>query len=326
MATTRQLEKQVDKTRGSIEETLAELRERLSPPSLVEEALGYAKENGGADFVRNLGRQVADNPLPVALMGAGLAWLMVAQNRSANGAGSTGAGRLHGPAKRTEAMSNYDDTGRSNMRSGSDDSDTRGMTDKAKEMLSRASDTMGDMRDRASDVMGRARESTSGAYDKVSGAYGKVSGTVSRSMSSAVDTVSSAMPSSRGITNFLQEEPMVLAGVGVALGAIIGALLPRTELEERYIGPTAEQLKEQAKSVAREQWERGKEMAAGGWEEAKDAALRSWEDVKQEAQQGLENTQQRMDTGSGQAPLVPSGQESDRERLADATSRGDSRS
>jgi len=313
MATTRQLEKQVDRTRGSIEETLAELRERLSPPSLVEEALGYAKENGGADFVRNLGRQVADNPLPVALMGAGLAWLMVAQNRSANGAGSTGAARLNGSAKRTEAMSNYDDTGRSSMR---ESSDTSGMTDKAKEMLSKASDTMGDMRDRASDMVGRARESTSGAYDKVSGS-------VSRSVSSAVDTVSSVVPSPRSITTFLQEEPMVLAGVGVALGAIIGALLPTTELEERYIGPTAEQLKEQAKSMAREQWERGKEMAAGSWDEAKDAALRSWEDVKQEAQQGLENTQRRMDSGSGQPSLVPSAQESD--RLADATARGDSR-
>ena len=96
MATTRQLEKDVDKTRGRIEDTLSELRDRLSPPSLIDEALGYAKDNGGADFVRNLGRQVADNPLPVALMGAGLAWLMVSQNRSANGAGRMGAGRLHG--------------------------------------------------------------------------------------------------------------------------------------------------------------------------------------------------------------------------------------
>src|SRR5947209_4098212 len=175
MATTKQLERNVDSTRGRIEETLAELRERLSPPSLMEEALGYAKENGGADFVRNLGRQVADNPLPVALMGAGLAWLMVAQNRSANGVSSIGAGRLDGSAKRTEAMSNYDNSGRSSMHEGSDNS---GMTEKVKEMLSRASDTMGNMRDRASDMAGRARESTTGAYDKVSGS-------VSRSTSSA---------------------------------------------------------------------------------------------------------------------------------------------
>ena len=313
MATTKQLERSVDSTRGRLEETLAELRERLSPPFLIEEALDYAKENGGADFVRNLGRQVADNPLPVALMGAGLAWLMIAPAR-ARDSGSMRAERLN-ESKRTQTMSNYESNQRSQM---SDSQDTAGMTDKAKEMLARASDTMGDMRDRASDAMGRARETTSGAY-------GKVSGTVSRSVSSAMDTVSSAVPSTRGIANFVQEEPMVLAGVGIALGAIIGALLPTTEIEERYIGPTAEQLKEQAKNLAREQWERGKEMAAEGWDEAKDTARRTWDDAKQEAQQGWENTQQKMDSG-GQPSLVPSAQESERERLAAATTRGDSRS
>jgi len=316
MATTKQLEKKVDTTRGRIEDTLAELRDRLSPPSLIDEALGYAKDNGGADFVRNLGRQVADNPLPVALMGAGLAWLMVAQNRSANGAGSD-AGRLEQSIQRTKAMSNYEQPGRSKSTM-SDGSDSSGMTEKAKEMLSKASDTMGGMRDRASDAMG-------GMRDRASDAMGRASGTMSRSMSSAMDTVSSAMPDTRGLAKFVQDEPMVLAGVGVALGAIIGALLPTTEMEERYIGPTAEQLKEQAKTMAREQWERGKEMAAGGWEEAKDTAMRTWEDAKDEAQQGWENTQQKMDSGSSQPTLVPSGSEGSAGRLADATSRSDSR-
>ena len=68
---------------------------------------------------------------------------------------------------------------------------------------------------------------------------------------------------------------MVLAGLGVAVGAVIGALLPTTEIEERYVGPAAGSLKEQAKDAAREQWERGKQMAAEGWDEAKDAARRS---------------------------------------------------
>jgi hypothetical protein len=136
-----------------------------------------------------------------------------------------------------------------------------------------------------------------------------------------VNTVSSAMPSTRGVTNFMQEQPMVLAGLGIALGAVIGALLPTTEIEERYIGPTAESLKEQAKSVAREQWEHGKEMAAEGWDEAKEAARRTWEDAKQEAQQSWENTQQKVassqdasgqtsDMTGVQTPLVPSSQES----------------
>lgn len=122
---------------------------------------------------------------------------------------------------------------------------------------------------------------------------------------------------------------MVLAGIGVALGAIIGAMLPATEVEERYIGPAAGSLKEQAKDVAREQWERGKEMAAEGWDEAKDAARRTWEDAKDEAQQSWDNTQQKMADGSGgqtgdmtgsRTPLVPS-EQGDSARMADAASR-----
>jgi len=68
---------------------------------------------------------------------------------------------------------------------------------------------------------------------------------------------------------------MVLAGIGLALGAVIGALLPSTEIEKRHVGPTAGSLKEQAKDAAREQWERGKEMAAESWDEAKDAPRRT---------------------------------------------------
>jgi ElaB/YqjD/DUF883 family membrane-anchored ribosome-binding protein len=292
MATTAQLEQEVDQTRGRIEDTLEQLRRRLRPGSLVEDALGFASENGGGELVRSLGQQVSANPLPVALMGVGLAWLMISQNRSGAGARQDSLNRS---GKRTEAMTNYDQ----DRRTGMDDSkSSRGMMDNARE--------------RASDMMGRARDTTSGAYDKVS-----------RSVSSAAGSISSAMPNTRSISTFMQEEPMVLAGLGIALGAIVGAMLPSTEIEERYLGPVADTAKQQATDVAREQWERGKQMAAEGWEEAKDAAQRTWEDAKGEAQQSWENTQKRVaqsdsgqtgDMTGTQSPLVP-GQEDTRERI-----------
>ena len=315
MATSEQLEQEIDRTRGGIEETLSQLHERLSPNLLIEDLLDYAQANGGGDFVRNLGRQVTGNPLPVALIGAGLAWLMLAPNRGGEVLGSMQS-RLGGLAdnfnewKRTEAMTNYD----RDRQSDSGDSNSDGLYGRATDAMGRASEAVGGARERVSDLAGRARDTTSGAYQKVSS-----------SVSSAVDSVSAKMPSTRGITNFVQEEPIVLAGIGVALGAIIGAMLPATRIEEQYVGPTAGSLKEQAKEAAREQWERGKEMAAEGWDEAKDTARRTWDDAKQEAQQGWENTQQKMDSG-GQPSLVPSAQESERERLAAATTRGDSRS
>lgn len=314
MATSEQLERKVDCTRSEIEQTLSQLRERLRPGLVMDDLVDFARDNGGAEFVRKLGRQVADNPLPVALMGAGFAWLMVAQNRPAAVPGQAQSS-FNEWAERTHAMTEYD----SERRTGMDDSKSGSMYGQASETMGRAGEAMSGARDRASDMMGKARETTSGAYQKVSS-----------SVSSAMDSVSSRMPSTRSITNFMQEEPMVLAGIGVALGAIIGAMLPTTRIEEQYVGPAAGSLKEQAKDAAREQWERGKQMASEGWDEAKEAASRTWEDAKNEAQKSWDDPQRRMSDGSaGQAgdmtgtrtPLVPSEQG---ERMADTTLRGGS--
>ena len=37
----------------------------------------YARGHGGAEFIRNLGDQVKANPFPLALVAAGLGWMMV---------------------------------------------------------------------------------------------------------------------------------------------------------------------------------------------------------------------------------------------------------
>ncbi len=82
MRNSEQLEREAEQTRAQLTQTLDELRERITPGELVDQAVDYAKESGGGDFVRNMGRQMADNPLPVCLMGAGLAWLMLSNRRS----------------------------------------------------------------------------------------------------------------------------------------------------------------------------------------------------------------------------------------------------
>ncbi len=74
--TSAQLEREVDMQRLRVESTIGDIQERLSPGNMVDELLSYAKNNGGGDFVANLGRSVSTNPLPVALIGISLLWLM----------------------------------------------------------------------------------------------------------------------------------------------------------------------------------------------------------------------------------------------------------
>ena len=80
-----EIEQDITKTRAHIDRTLDVLAARLSPGSLVDQALRTARDTGG-EFTLNLGRTIRDNPVPTALVGVGLGWLMFAGRRDGNGA------------------------------------------------------------------------------------------------------------------------------------------------------------------------------------------------------------------------------------------------
>lgn len=69
------LQREIEMQRDKVESTIDEIQAKLSPGQLVDELLAYTK-GGGGEFVSTLQRQVTANPLPVALLGVSLAWLM----------------------------------------------------------------------------------------------------------------------------------------------------------------------------------------------------------------------------------------------------------
>jgi hypothetical protein len=81
------LEREVAAQRSRVEDTIGELQQRLSPGQIVDELLSYAKDGGG-QFVGNLGHTVTANPLPAALLGVSLVWLMA--SGKANGQAKSG--------------------------------------------------------------------------------------------------------------------------------------------------------------------------------------------------------------------------------------------
>lgn len=70
-----ELQREIELQRSRVENTLDQIQEKLSPGQLVDELLAYTK-GGGGEFVASLQRNVTANPLPVALLGVSLAWLM----------------------------------------------------------------------------------------------------------------------------------------------------------------------------------------------------------------------------------------------------------
>jgi Protein of unknown function (DUF3618) len=76
------LEREAGRTRAQLAETLHELRARMNPGQVIDQLIGYAREGPAAEFGRNLAREVRERPLPLVLIEIGIAWLMVASNRS----------------------------------------------------------------------------------------------------------------------------------------------------------------------------------------------------------------------------------------------------
>lgn len=98
------LEQDLDDTRSRLDATIGALQEKLAPGSVVDQAVHYFREGGGVEFSRNLTRSMRENPIPVALIGVGLGWLVLSgARRDGHRAGGwreeTGGERFGGPGR-----------------------------------------------------------------------------------------------------------------------------------------------------------------------------------------------------------------------------------
>ena len=75
------LQREIEMQRSRVEDRIDQIQEKLSPGQLVDELLAYTK-GGGGEFVASLQRNVTANPLPVALLGVSIAWLISRRARS----------------------------------------------------------------------------------------------------------------------------------------------------------------------------------------------------------------------------------------------------
>ena len=78
-----EIEEQIEQERAELAGTLDTLQDRFSVEGVVNQVSDHLRSNGG-EIARNMGETVKQNPLGVALVGAGLAWLMFGKGPSAN--------------------------------------------------------------------------------------------------------------------------------------------------------------------------------------------------------------------------------------------------
>lgn len=70
-----EIEREIGEERRRLADTSEALRDRLSAGALLDEALARGQAQGG-EIAAAVGRAMRDNPVPLAMIGAGVAWML----------------------------------------------------------------------------------------------------------------------------------------------------------------------------------------------------------------------------------------------------------
>ena len=291
------LEREVDDQRHRVEQRIQDIQDKLSPGQLLDQALRYTR-NGGADLAGSFGQAVTANPIPAALLGVSLAWLMMgpkhpqqhAHRPSYPYARVSGSGLQRTRHEKNDAgewFSHFIDDAGAEYRARADEMGRRtghfldasgkkfgGFIDDAGNRVDKFRDEAGNMLDDAvnwaSHMFHEASEAISGTTDDLSHGASRLGGRLQRQ----------ATDMRHSLSDMMHDQPLVAGALAFAAGAALGAALPPTEQEDELFGQQSDELKEQAEKEAASLYKQGSEQARELYNEASEAVGSAYEAAK----------------------------------------------
>lgn len=288
------IERDLDQTRSRLGDHLSELQDKLSPGQVLDDLMSYFRGSEGAEFGRSLLANVRDNPMPAALTGIGLAWLMASNPHTSSATmsategerfGKRGSHYLYGGEDYAATMTRVRDAEQGVTRfldEAKDDYTAR--QDEARGqalgLARHAQENTESFATRVRNALAAAQDAVesaaSGVRDQVEGAVDAAGNAISSATASAQNAAQGAIRSTTGaisqggqaasqtssnLVATLTESPVLLGALGLAAGALLGALLPQSDQEEAALGGIAGQARDAATDLAKEGMERGKRVA-----------------------------------------------------------------
>ena len=218
------LERQAEALRADMDRTLSALERKFSPEQLIDRSLGSLREHGG-ELSQTLGATMRNNPVPIVLTLAGLTWLVASSYNSRQPPGQDLSSRF--------------------ARSGVGQKLQQG----AQTARERLSETAASTRDRWS-------ATTQSARDRFASSASMGSGRVSSRLHSARDSARDrAYQVQERVTTLLDEQPLVVGALAVAVGAIIGTAIPSTQYENRVLGAARDRTLSKAQQLGEQQYD-----------------------------------------------------------------------
>lgn len=249
---------ELDKNRERLGRTLDVLQSRLSTEDIADRGRRYLRNSGSDEFVANLSKSVRRNPIPLSLLGVGIGWLMLSS--------SDRAGRM---IERNTPDFNRGDSS-NHQRSGTGDA--------AASVGQRAKSAASDMSQHASEATDAGKKHIGQAADRAQRSAAYVTDGARRGASRLGNATRRG--STRlfdGADYMYREQPLITTALGLAIGGIVAASLPRGRYEDRVAGAASDDLVASA-------WEAGHEKAGQAQSVAESAAHGAKEAAKSEAE------------------------------------------
>lgn len=281
-----QIERDIAAERSQMSDTINDLQKKFSVDGIVGD-IGDMFRNQGGDLGRAVTQTVGRNPMAVALVGVGLAWLFIGQdrNRSARSGDEPWDRAPDGRRPTREGRTEMGGT-RGNGLSAELDEYWYGSDESPGDRRRRHRAGNADARTVSADIMGTLRNGTEAVGDAISGAadsLGQAASGLTDRMSHGLEDLSedartrvlaarraahdarraSAAALKKGVrasSNFFEDQPLVVGALAVAIGAAMGGVLPHSRIEDETLGNSSDQLFADAQALYRQ--ERDKALAA----------------------------------------------------------------
>lgn len=262
-ASVEELEQQAERARARVDDTISEIKQASSTEQIVEQ-VASALNGGPGDFLRNLGKTVKDNPVPTALLAISAVWLASAtESEDDTEEFETGDDNDVSPEPRMRATAAYPPSAplgapvhaTSAVLPSSPESTgslkTEGSADDNNGVWDQVTEKAEDLKDGALSLKQEAMQRLEEGREEGAARFEDAKEQAARQTAAAKKKARKGARQAKGaFMQQLNENPMVLAGIGIALGAAMGGAIPNTRKEDELLGDEADKLREKAKQAA----------------------------------------------------------------------------
>jgi len=263
----REIRSEIDRTRSDMDETFAALDAKLTPREIGLELWNLVK-GGSSTGAGKVWRVAREHPMPMAVVGLGLGWLMVESARKGDDYDGRERGDYtgwSGSSYRQGYAGDYDADAGSGLLAAAKDK-VHGVTGSVKDALSSAGD-------KVSDASDWTKEHASDLGHQVSEKASTLGHQVTDRASDLRRQAKSGVRRARvGFWQTMEENPLMVGAATLALGVIVGLALPSTDKEDELMGETRDNLLHEVKEAGQQALDKGKHVAEAVADKVKDEA------------------------------------------------------